>query len=86
MMFSSYSINALLEIAGLVLEFEMLRHFDTNWKDFTFFFYPMLSSKTFAIIETKINFCLGCIWFDHDCVCSNIEHLSNIDEMIFKVE
>ena len=21
------------------------------------------------------------VWFSHDCVCSNIEHLSNIDEM-----
>ena len=21
------------------------------------------------------------VWFGHDCVCSNIEHLSNIDEI-----
>ena len=44
------------------------------------FFDPMLPRKTFAtnLYESKF---IYDVWFGRDCVCSNIEHLSNIDEI-----
>ena len=45
------------------------------------FFDPILSCKTFETNSLKLIFVLD-VWFGCDCVCSNIEHLSNIDEII----
>ena len=44
------------------------------------FFDPMLSRKTFATYSLKLTFVLD-VWFGCDCVCSNIEHLLNNDEI-----
>ena len=41
---------------------------------------PMLSCKAFATNSLKYKF-MQDVWFGRDCVCSNIEHLSNIDEI-----
>ena len=42
------------------------------------FFDPMLPCKKFATNSLKF---MQDVWFGCDCVCSNIEHLSNIDEI-----
>ena len=47
----------------------------------TDFFDPIISWKTFETNSLKLIFVLD-VWFGCDCVCSNIEHLSNIDEII----
>ena len=44
------------------------------------FFYYMLTRKRLSRNSLKYTFVLDA-WFGHDCICSNIEHLSNIDEM-----
>ena len=43
---------------------------------------PMLSRKAFATNSLKLTFVLD-VWFGSACVCSNIERLSNIDEIGF---
>ena len=42
---------------------------------------PMLTHKTFETNSLKQTFVLD-ERFDRDCVCFNIERLSNIDEML----
>ena len=49
-------------------------------EDVGWFLDPMLLCKTFATNALKYKF-MQDVWFGCDCVCSNIEHLSNIDEI-----
>ena len=46
------------------------------------FFDPMVPGKTFATNSLKYKF-MQDVWFGRDCVCSKIEHLSNIDEITY---